>query len=950
MTGRRPGVLATLPRLIRLGAAVVAAGALALVLRRYLGWNPPPLTVSLRALPWLARRVPRGTVELLRPQFLWALVAAPYFALVAGESLADLPRAQRWLGVAVRWVLCAALLVALCRPTATTRSHRVCTVFLVDVSDSVSDETLGDFHDAVERSLRARGDNLVRVVTFARRPRVVALPEALGPPSLGGHLPPFARHDLSPGVAPPPGQARTGAGAGTDIAAALSLSYGLFPPGFLRRAVVLSDGVQTDGDALSEVGRAGRFGLRISTVPSRRPAPAEVAVRDVRLPERIRVDEPFEVRATVFASRPERASLTLLQGEAVNGLDGPRTVDLAAGDNEVRFRSVVRVPGDVTYTFTAAPEGGDRFRENNRYVTTATVPGRPTVLYVEGDPTHAQYFRSALAGGDFEVETRAGREFPQTLREMERFDFIVLSDVGAESVSQGAQDALGRYLRDLGGGFMMAGGPRGFGLGGWQGTEVERLLPVRMESERRRDQPSLALSLVIDRSGSMQGRPLELAQAAAVATARALGPDDLIEVIAFDSEPERIVRMQPARNRARIEDDIRRLRPGGGTAIFPAVDAAAQDLAVTRAVTRHVILLTDGQGQPDEPPHIQTVVESMVADGVTVSTVGIGTQVDRALLERIGQTWGHGRAYFTSDPSNLPQIFLRETSLVARSAAVEEPVAPRVVTQASFLREIEGAGMPYLYGYVSTRARAEPAQVLLETDGDPPEPLLARWRVGLGWSLAWTSDLKNRWAVEWIHWPRWQAFWSQLVREHMRQRRRHELGLRAEMVAGNVHVAVDAITQDDRFDNGLTSELTIRGPQPGGHEDAIPLRQVAPGRYEADFPLDRYGAFALHAVHRREGVTVAESFGQVNNPYPREYAAVEPDVTLLTTLARATGGAVDPPPAAVWDARGESIVHPRPLWRYPVAAAVVLLLVDLLLRRVRLFDRGFRGGRAVARG
>jgi hypothetical protein len=164
------------------------------------------------------------------------------------------------------------------------------------------------------------------------------------------------------------------------------------------------------------------------------------------------------------------------------------------------------------------------------------------------------------------------------------------------------------------------------------------------------------------------------------------------------------------------------------------------------------------------------------------------------------------------------------------------------------------------------------------------------------------------------------------------------------MVAGNVHVAVDAITQDDRFENGLESTVTLRGPQPQQTEQTVPLREVAPGRYEASFPLDRYGAFVLHATHRRDGHTVAESFGQINNPYPREYAALETDVDLLGRLARATNGRLDPTVPQMFDAAGETIRETQPLWRYPIMAAIGLLLVDLLLRRVRIFDRGFKTG------
>jgi hypothetical protein len=240
------------------------------------------------------------------------------------------------------------------------------------------------------------------------------------------------------------------------------------------------------------------------------------------------------------------------------------------------------------------------------------------------------------------------------------------------------------------------------------------------------------------------------------------------------------------------------------------------------------------------------------------------------------------------------------------------------------------------------------------------EPLLARWRVGLGWSLAWTSDIKNRWAVEWLRWPGFQPFWSQLVREHMRQRRRQTLDMRASIEGGQVHVEVDAIGQDDRFLDGLESHVTLTGPlgarearrpatapdagspDESSREEVHALRQTAPGRYETRFPLARYGSFVLEAVHTRDGRPIAESRAQVANPYPREYATFEPDEALLRRTAELTGGDREPTPGRLFDPRGEKVRHHEPLWPPLLYAALALFVVDLLLRRVRLFDRGFR--------
>lgn len=885
-------------------------------------------------------------LSLLSPEMLWLLAITPLFLWVMLRSLADLPPLQRWLSLAVRVLLVGVLALGLARVARTTDSSRVSTIYLVDVSDSVSDAALEEARSLVDAAVATRGDNDLKLVTFAREARSVPIEEGTSrAPTLERHRP-------------------AEAGAGTDIEAALELAYGLFAPGHLRRIVLISDGRETEGDLLAEASHARDLRARILHRSPRESAPKEVAIRELTVPDRIEVGEPFFVRARIYSTTRGRARVRLYQGETINGLDGIRDLELEAGDNELELRSVVRVAGSVTYSLELTPTFPDRFTANNRFAVTAVVPGKPAVLLVEGDPARATYLARALTASQYEVEVRGPREVPQSVRELERFDFFILSDTPAENLSLSQMDAIERYVRDLGGGFLMAGGDGSFGLGGYQRTRMEQLLPVRMDAERRRDQPSLALALVIDKSGSMSGTKIELAKEAAKATAELLGPDDYIGVIGFDSEPTRVVRMQSARNRLQILTDIGRLTAAGGTNIFPALDAAYQDLLVTRARIKHVILLTDGQA-PEEG--IATLVQAMRADAITVSIVGLGADVNRGFLQSVANLGG-GRAYFTLDPHNIPRIFTRETATVSRSSAVEEFFQPTLVSRADFLRGIDLAGAPFLHGYVATQAKPEPAQVILESDTG--EPILARWRVGLGWSLAWTSDIKNRWAVEWLRWPGFGPFWSQLVREHMRQRRRQTLDMRAEVEGDAVRVSVDALDGEDRFMNDLQSSVTITGPL-GGRRGGAPdangdgdgdsdsdsdalirqehvLQQIAPGRYEARFPLHRYGSFVLNAVHRREGRVVAESHAALPNPYPREYADIEPNEALLARAASLTGGKKLEKATEAFDPRGEKIRAHEELWPRLVWVAIGLFLLDLLLRRVRLFDRDFKKARARA--
>ncbi len=401
-------------RRVLVGTGLLALGGVGLyIYLKYVVYAGPTLAFSRHGQDY----------ELLAPRMLGIALLAPYFLWIIGRSLADLPPVQRVVSALLRIAFVVLLALGLSRLARTATTEKVCTVYLVDVSDSVPDLAIEDARGVIGAGLHARGkEDLARVVTFARRPRLVTMADD------AKESPPLPRHDTA------------GAGSATDLASALQLAYGLFPAGYLRHVVLLSDGVQTDGDVLAEAERAHRFGVEVSTIPYKRPVPGEVALRSLRAPDKVEVGQPFELHADIFSSRPQQVKATLKQGEAINGLDGVRTLDLKAGANDVAFKSVVRIAGEVTYALDLTDIPEDRFRENNRAVVSVAVPGRPSVLYVEGQPQRASYLASALSAQDFDVDVRGPRELPSSLRELERYDFVILSDTPAEAVSLTQQD------------------------------------------------------------------------------------------------------------------------------------------------------------------------------------------------------------------------------------------------------------------------------------------------------------------------------------------------------------------------------------------------------------------------------------------------------------------------------------------------------------------------------
>ena len=85
------------------------------------------------------------------------------------------------------------------------------------------------------------------------------------------------------------------------------------------------------------------------------------------------------------------------------------------------------------------------------------------------------------------------------------------------------------------------------------------------------------------------------------------------------------------------------------------------------------------------------------------------------------------------------------------------------------------------------------------------------------------------------------------------------------------------------------------------------------------------------------------------NPYPREYMTLEPNVDLLRRATEITGGRYEPTHAALFDPGDEHIEHYEELWPELLFAALVLFVLDLSLRRVRLFDRKFERAARTSR-
>ncbi|EDM76653.1 hypothetical protein PPSIR1_18327 [Plesiocystis pacifica SIR-1] len=936
-----------------LALPILALLAGLLLARILLGAIPLRGALELDLPLWLGQLLSESGDQRLviaRPHALWLMPTAvlPFLVVMATRTLVDVRAVQVVIQVLMRGLVVMAVALALAQPSLRSPIRGKTVVFVVDVSESIDDSQLAAAEQAVreaaelaaseaELGIEKEDRTRVRVITYAGRARLLEL-EA----GEAGEL--SLPRDPDNAMA-------------SDHASALRLAEALLDPDTEGRVVLMTDAT---GDLAEREGLGQAIfdledrGVSVHTRSFPATVRGDVLIEAVHLPAELRVSQSFEVAVDIVATKAGTVELHLDKNGQPNAMEPTKTVELRGGRQQVKLAARVTEPGPVLFSArldTSAVEPADnRSALNDQAAVVGEVVGRPRVLIVGSDPSAA--LSRALSANHLSVDTVAPTELPASAEGLRKYDLVIFSDIPSRWVTPAQEAAVVRYVKDLGGGFIMVGGENSFGVGGWGGSTIEQVLPVRFSGERQREQPTLALILVIDKSGSMSsGDRLDLVKEAARATARTLDPSDEIGVIAFDNSPQVLVRLQPAANRLRISSSIRRLSAGGGTNAMPALREAYLQLAGSKALVKHVILLSDGESPENG---INALLGDMRQSDITVSSVGVGDGAGKDFLIRVAER-GRGRYFYSEDGTDVPRIFSREAREVKRNALVERGLYPRVAKPVQLLRGIDFEKAPGLRGIVPVKPKAQ-SEVLLRTHlGDP---LLVRSRRGLGRVAAFASDAKPRWASNWIGWGGFPRLWSQLARDTMRQGAGLLGGASIKVSPANDpgawRVVVD-VESPEGFANELGGVVEVIDPSIPEEKDAegelvdngrvreVQLELTAPGRYEAVVRDIEAGQRLLQARLFDDSQSpprlAAEAVSQVSVPYPAEISpqTLEPNDAWLASLVEqgTTTGPIDEVVSAPGRADGRT--RTKALWPLVLVWLLLpLLALDLLLRRVSL--------------
>ncbi|NQT86205.1 VWA domain-containing protein, partial [bacterium] len=741
---------------------------------------------------------------------MWPLRFAHPLALVLIPLVVMLARRWRPLRRACPLTVLLLLALALAGPERLTERARIVRLYALDVSGSTFVDTQAALAAIAAQARALPPSAEAGVLLFADSSALLVAPT------------PAAQFPTT--LASDPIRLRTSA---SDIASAVRTgSAEIAERHGARQLVLLTDGRSTRGDPLVEAALAAQAGVRVFTAPLGPTDVADARVASLSAPVHVAAGAPFPIAVELLTTADIHVGLSLLRDG--KPLGARRDFDLRAGQPR-RLVLEDTLAGSGLHTYEARLDAPDRCPQNNAAQALVRVEGKVHVAVLARSEESAAA-RLLRASADLSVSTRTALR----ASDLDSVGVLVLDDAPAAALDADTQKAIRTWVVLRAGGLVALGGPHSFGPGGYQGTPVEQVLPVRCTRPE-----TVAIVVALDRSGSMAeksaGRSkMACAREAVLRSLQTLLPTDQLALLAFDTRPELIRPLGPLPDPAALAPQLDAIQPQGPTAIGPAVGHALQLLQGSDAKVRHVLVVSDGQSADFDPAALR---ERFQTAGITLSVLMTGE--DATAITRLQALAGDGFRRVT-DATTLPTHLIEALRKAAFGDLVREGQTTQTRTGDPTLTQgVTTTGT--LAGYVRTAPK--PMAFVEWTAGSEGDPLFAHARRGLGRSVAFTSTVGTTWDA-----PLWQGdAAARLLLQAVRWAARPPSppGVEAEWddLGGTFRLTVHAVEGDAFLE---TLRLSAHVAPPEGDATTVSLAQTAPGQYSALIPAEGSGVW--HAM------------------------------------------------------------------------------------------------------
>lgn len=758
----------------------------------------------------------------------------------------------------------------------------------------------------------------------------------------------------------------------TDIAAALTYTSTLFTNKENAKIVLLTDGVETDGNALTVIRSIAADGIRVDTAHFPTAHADEVLILGVTLPEQnILVGEEFEMTLTVQSSYQGNATVQLFDTDENAG-----SVPYAftRGVQNIPIKHTFATPGLHSLRFQVTGEG-DTIKQNNDYYTYIDMVVHDRILILESVPGEADTLKGMLDREtdefnnlyDVDVfEISDIENVPATPEEMCLYDQIILVNIARGDMPDLFEDNLYTYVDKYGGGLLTVGGHERTADGGYvmdangnpvahaydrtdmKDSKFQELLPVQAIDYT----PPLGVVIVIDRSGSMASdtsagmSALELAKAGATECLSVLQERDWVGIMTLEDSYEQLLDMTPMTQKRRAQNAIDSiLEANGGTMFRPALERAYMALSLLNSVERkHVILITDGQAADSLDdgtyPYGEVIDYYYSTFGITLSIATIGDEGNEEILAATER--GHGTYYpiKAAEVSQLPALMVQELTLPEIKAVVYEPYQPKINRYTSAVSGIRQEDIPVLNGFFGTRAKAD-AEVALMGEY---VPVYAQWKFGKGNVGSFMCDLNGYWSSDFVGGEGREVgfrFVNNVVASLFPVEDIRPKDISVQFLEDN-YTTQASVYYSEPVGENETVEVTITSPPAEGSAESV-IQTIALDREEAfsrfTFVITRPGIHRVDIVRKdANGAVVSSLTAYKAFSYSEEYNIFvdeEAELVLVSSIAEGGGGKVVTNPSEVWEGFLEGIhkiVDPRLPF---MIAAIVLFLLDIAVRKFK---------------
>ena len=723
----------------------------------------------------------------------------------------------------------------------------------------------------------------------------------------------------------------------SDISDAIAKAQQLIPHNTPGRILLLSDGLWSGKDPITEALHCSTRNIAIDYRPMTRPSANDLYIHQISTPQSVPVNQGFYINAWIGVNTRSEVEYKLTRNNQTIS-SGIR--NFSKGIHKITFRDKVIKSQTADYRLSITSGQPDPIPENNNARFLVSTKNKPAILLIS--ETSGNGLEKLLSGTGLTVNKKPPSSSALELTSLAGMRCVILENIPASKLSEQGMQNLRQWIETTGHGMLITGGKHSFGAGGYFKSPLDPILPVSMELRKEHRKFAMAIVIVLDRSGSMGvhvngGKTkMDLANMGTVQVLDLMSDMDEIGVIAVDSAPHNILNICTADKAREKRGKILNIESeGGGIYIYEGLKAAVNMLTSAQADTRHIILFADA-ADSEKPENYEQLLTTCRKYNTTCSVVALGdkSDSDAALLEDIARTGG-GRALFTTDPTALPRLFAQDTFAVARSTFLKETTPIKKTSNYSLISGSFDAPTTFTIDGYNLCYLRNGAFIAAQTLDEYKAPIIAGWNASAGRVAAYTGEADGKYTGAIATSTEYEKMLTSITRWCAGENNPLSDGmvLRTQIINGNYRIKL--WLDPDRKKTALTTLPTVKLLR--SEENKPTIQENLTFQWQnadlltAEIPIK--GNDIILPIVYITGQS-PQPLPPVTLPYSSEYKPQQfgKGIETLKKLANITGGTERLQLNKIWDTLPEHTTY-KSLQPWLILLSLIIFLLEIIIRR-----------------